>query len=54
MYTAAHRTRRAYLAGLLDQPPAWILASMLNPSASMLRQPSTLALHAIALRIRGT
>jgi hypothetical protein len=49
-YTQTHATRRQYLAALLQQPVAWIRGSMNHPSDSMLRKPSTIALHRIALR----
>ena len=53
MYLPTHRTRRAYLTALLMHPAAWIKGSMLSPSPSMLRHPSTIALHAIALRLKA-
>lgn len=50
MYTLTSRTRSDYLAALMRQPRNWVQRSMENPSPDMLRKPSLIALHAIALR----
>lgn len=50
MFTLTSRTRRNYLNALMRQPRAWVESSMRNPSPDMLRKPSLIALHAIALR----
>lgn len=44
-YLPGFPTRRAYLASLLRHSASWIEGSMRNPSASMLRHPSTIALR---------
>lgn len=53
VYTLSHKTRADYLRALMLQPRAWVAGSAANPSASMLRQPSTITLHHIALRRMG-
>ena len=50
MFTLTSKTRRDYLIALMQQPRAWVELSMKNPSPDMVRKPSLIALHAIALR----
>jgi hypothetical protein len=52
-YTLSHKTRSDYLHAVMQHSPAWIRGSMQNPSPNMLAKPSTIALHAIALRRLG-